>query len=78
MIGSSPSNPRRRQRLLAMHAAGYRGPVSATAYYACDRYEVTDDGVRYVGRYRYGAPGYMPQNFSLLYKQYVTHPGSND
>ena len=75
MIGASPSNPRRRQRLQALHAAGYRGSVSVTAYYACDRYEVTDDGVRYVGRYRYGSDVFMPQNFAGLYTQYVTHPG---
>lgn len=75
MIGSTPNNPRRRQRLLALHAAGYRGPASVTAYYACDRYSITDDGVHYVGRYRYGSDGFMPQTFSQLYKQYVTHPG---
>ena len=74
MIGSSPSNPRRRQRLQALHAAGYRGPAIVTAYYACDRYEVTDDGVRYMGRYRYGDPEFMLQNLARLYKQYVTHP----
>jgi len=73
MIGSSPSNPRRRQRLQALHAAGYRGDVSITAYYACDRYSITDDGVRYMGRYRYGSDGFMPQNLACLYTQYVTH-----
>lgn len=76
MIGSSPNNPLRRQRLQALHAAGYRGDVSVTAYYACDRYAITDSGVRYVGRYRYGDNGFMLQNFADLYTQYVTHPGS--
>lgn len=76
MIGSNPRNPRRRQRLQALHAAGYRGPASVTAYYACDRYDITDDGICYVGRYRYGDPEFMPQNLACLYKQYVTHPGS--
>ena len=71
-IGSSPYNAARMTRLNALHAAGFRGKVSVTAYYAADIYVVDDAGVHYDGRYRYGAPGFMAQNYGRLYTQYVT------
>ena len=71
-IGSSPYNATRMTRLNALHDAGYRGKVSVTAYFAADIYDVDDDGVHYDGRYRYGAPGYMAQNYGHLYTRYVT------
>ncbi len=58
--------------LYRIQGAGYRGMVYATAYYAVDAYDISDDGVRYVGRYPYHHPDWQPVNLGSLYTEYVT------
>lgn len=71
-IGASPFNRLRETMLDGIFAAGYRGKVSATAYYAADIYTVDDSGWSYDGRYGYYDPRWMPVNLGRLYTELVT------
>ena len=73
MIGREPGNHERMHRLEKLQEAGYRGTVSVTAFYAADIYEIQDDKIYYLGRYRYYEDGFILQNFTQLYKRWVTH-----
>ena len=71
MIGSSPYNDRRYEMLNKIHRAGYRGKVSATAYYAADIYTLDESGWYYEGRFNYHDRNWMSPNLMELYTKYV-------
>lgn len=73
-IGNGPYNDVRWAKLRKLHAAGYRGHVSVTAYYASDVYDLTEDGIQYLDRYGYGRHGFEYPNFDRLYQEYVVKP----
>ena len=72
MIGSSPYNSRRCEMLDKIHRAGYRGKVSATAYFAADIYTLDETGCHYDGRFNYYDKRWMSPNLAELYTRYVT------
>ncbi len=71
MTGSSPYNRRRCEMLDKIHCAGYRGKVSATAYYAADIYTLNESGWYYDGRFNYHDRNWLSPNLMELYTKYV-------
>ena len=78
MIGSSPYNGRRYEMLKKIHRAGYRGKVSATAYYAADIYTMDESGWNYDGRFNYHDRNWMSLNLMELYTKYVKNRSEDE
>lgn len=62
----------RYQMMDAINAAGYRGIISVTAYFAADLYESTDEGIHYIGRKHHTQSGWQRCNLGRLYTECVT------